>query len=307
MTELRNVQALRRELGAALRAGRRASGYSQAQLALQVGYARSTVSTVESGIQNVPRSFWERCDEALATGTELADGYDRLARHRLVGVAGRAGRGATAREASAGQEAPPGRLRGEGLDALTVAEALAAYQRLGWGVRAIGDRIELVCGEAFEALEVPRAAGVVAIRWWLHTGGLPDEVRGLPGLPGPQGALAAVAAGDRFYFLVQSGANPWAGPDLAGSPPAGGMPAASVPGVVRWHGDGSCIPAPPSRDRSGHRVTWGYPPPARLRLADPVVLLDLLARAVALTRTRDRVLTLPGGVCVVPTGGGAER
>ena len=32
-------------------------------------------------------------------------------------------------------------------------------------------------------------------------------------------------------------------------------------------------------------MEWGYPPPDRVRLADPVVLLDLLARAVALAGT----------------------
>jgi transcriptional regulator with XRE-family HTH domain len=313
MTEPASVQALRRELGAALRAGRRTSGYSQAQLALQVGYARSTVSTVESGIQNVPRSFWERCDEALDTGTELADGYDRLARYRLAGVAGRAGRGmADSREL---REVPPGHGRRAGDDpgALTVAAALAAYQRLGWAVREAGGRIELVCGDGLEALEVPRAAGVVAIRWWLHTGGAPDEMRGLPGMPGPQEALAAIAdTGDRIFFLVQSGAFPWAGPDLAGPLPAAGPPAARRPGgdvapVVRWHGAGSRVPAPPSRDPGGRRVAWAHPPPPRPRLADPVVLLDLLARAVALTGPCGQVLTMPGGVCVVPTGGAEER
>jgi DNA-binding XRE family transcriptional regulator len=298
VNNFRDVQALRRELGIALRAGRRAAGYSQAQLALQVGYARSTVSTVESGSQNVPRSFWERCDEALDTGTELADEYDRLARHRAIGASGRPGRGTTARQTRPGQ----GRQVGAGLDAPTMAEASAAYQRLGWGTREAGGRIELVCGDTLEALEVPRPAGMVAIRWWLHTGGAPDAIRGLPGLPCPQDALAAIAAGDRVWFLVQSGAYPWISPDPADAVTPDSMPGVTAPPVVRWHGAGSGIAAPPSRDGSGQRVTWANPPPARLRLADPVVLLDLLARAVALTGARDRVLTLPGGVCVVPTG-----
>ena len=53
---------------------------------------------------------------------------------------------------------------------------------------------------------MPRPAGVVAVHWWLHTGGAPDEIRGLPALPGPQDALAVIAAGDRYLFLVQAGA-----------------------------------------------------------------------------------------------------
>jgi hypothetical protein len=44
-----------------------------------------------------------------------------------------------------------------------------------------------------------------------------------------------------------------------------------------------------------------------VRLADPVVLLDLLARAAALTGDRNHVLTLPGGVCVVPTAGYGQQ
>ena len=41
-----------------------------AQLARKTGYARSTVSTVESGGQNVPRIFWERSDAALGAGRQ---------------------------------------------------------------------------------------------------------------------------------------------------------------------------------------------------------------------------------------------
>ena len=113
---------------------------------------------------------------------------------------------------------------GRGLDARVPAEAMAAHRQLGWQVEHSGGHIELVCGHGVEALEVRRAAGVVAVHWWLHTGGAPDEIRGLPGLPGPQDALAVIAAGDRFLFLVQAGACPWSGPDLAVATPASGAP-----------------------------------------------------------------------------------
>jgi DNA-binding XRE family transcriptional regulator len=283
MSDADGIQALRRQLGRALKEARAAAGYSQAQLALKTGYARSTVSTVESGSQNVPRLFWERSDAALGTGTGLLARYDRLAQRRAAG---------------ARREAPPG---GRGLAAGGAADAVAAYTELGWGVEYGDGRIELVSGDGVEALEVPRAAGMVAVRWWLHTGGAPDEIRGLPALPGPQDALAVIAAGDRFLFLVQTGACPWAGPDLAVAAPASGPPGVAV----RWHADGSLVPAPPSLDGRGHLVTWAYPPPRRIRLADPVVLLDLLTRAAALTGQRRQLLTFPSGGAVVPAAGTA--
>lgn len=283
MSDAGDIRALRRELGRALKQAREAAGFSQAQLGLQTGYARSTVSTVESGSQNVPRIFWERSDAVLGTGTGLLARYDRLVQRRAAG---------------AREQAGPG---GRGLAAGSAAEAVAAYTELGWGVEYGDGRIELVCGDGVEALEVPRPAGMVAVRWWLHTGGAPDEIRRLPALPGPQDALAVIAAGDRFLFLVQPGACPWAGPELAVASPGSGPPGAEV----RWHADGSLIPAPPSLDGRGHLVTWAWPPPRRIRLADPVVLLDLLARAAALTGHRRHLLTFPGGICVAPAGAAA--
>ena len=287
MNDSEGIRALRRELGRALKQARGAAGYSQAQLARKTGYARSTVSTVESGSQNVPRIFWERSDAALGAGASLIARYDRLAQGRVARFPHAA--------ASTGGHEDGG--AGRGLNAGVPAEAVAAYRRQGWRVEHTGGRIELVCGDGVEALEVPRPAGVVAVHWWLHTGGAPDDIRGLPTLPGPQDALAVIATEDRFLFLVQPGACPWAGPDLAVATPGGGGP----PGVlVRWHAGGSRIPAPPSRDPGGHRVTWAHPPPGRVRLADPIVLLDLLVKAVALAGHRRHLLTFPGGVSVVP-------
>jgi hypothetical protein len=75
--------------------------------------------------------------------------------------------------------------------------------------------------------------------------------------------------------------------------------------MVRWHAGGSRIPAPPSRDTHGERVKWAYPPPGRVQLADPIVLLDLLAKAVAVAGHRRHLLTFPGGVSVVPAANAA--
>ena len=75
---------------------------------------------------------------------------------------------------------------------------------------------------------------------------------------------------------------------------------------MRWHADGSRILAPPSLDNYGQRVAWAYPPPGRVRLANPIVLLDLLAKATALTRHRRRLLTFPDGVSVVPAASAAD-
>jgi transcriptional regulator with XRE-family HTH domain len=295
MKDSESIRELRRELGRALKEARGAAGYSQAQLARKTGYARSTVSTVESGGQNVPRSFWERSDAALGTGAALSSQYDRLAHRRASRLPHAAGAGAD-------EEA---RQIGRGLDAAIAAEAVMAYRQLGWPVAHGGGQVELVCGNGVEALEVPRPAGVVAVHWWLHTGGAPDEIRGLPALPSPQDALVVIAAADQFLFLVQAGACPWAGPDLAVAAPAGAGDPPGAAAAVRWHSDGSRIPAPPSQDSRGQRVTWAYPPPGRVRLADPIVLLDLLAKATTLAGHRRHLLTFPGGVSVVPAASAA--
>ena len=286
MNDSEGIRVLRRELGRALKEARGAAGYSQAQLARKTGYARSTVSTVESGTQNAPRIFWERSDAALGAGASLIARYDRLAQGRVTRFP----------HAAADSGGHGDGEAGRGLNAGVAAEAIAAYRQQGWPVEHTGGRIELVCGDGVEALEVPQPAGVVAVHWWLHTGGAPDEIRGLPTLPGPRDALAVVAAGDRFLFLVQPGACPWTGPDLAVATPGGGPPGV----LVRWHSGGSRIPAPPSRDSRGQRVTWAHPAPGRVRLADPIVLLDLLVKAVALAGHRRHVLTFPGGISVVP-------
>src|SRR3984893_2504829 len=66
------------ELGAELAAYRRAARLSQAQLAELTEFSRSTVANVETGRQHVPRTFWERADQALRTGGVLANAHDEI-------------------------------------------------------------------------------------------------------------------------------------------------------------------------------------------------------------------------------------
>ena len=65
MRESGTVENARRALGGKLATCRHAAGYSQAGLAVVVGYSRSTVANVEVGRQHVPRSFWVSADEAV--------------------------------------------------------------------------------------------------------------------------------------------------------------------------------------------------------------------------------------------------
>ena len=285
MSESEAVRALRRQLGRQLATARKDAGYAQREFARRISYARSTLSTVESGVQRAGRVFWETCDDVLRTAGEFAQGYDRIR------VQQAAERRDAARRASAPEQAS------EGLQAATVGEALLAYRVLGWPTVADGDVVELVTGTVLDALEVPRAAGMLAACWWRCSGGAADEIRSLPALPDPRQALAVIACGDRFFFLVAAGSCPWTGQDLSAD-----LPSAVDAPVVRWHFGGSRIPAPPTRARDGHHATWAYLPCRGIDLACPVMLLDLLAKAAA--AKKPRALALPGGVLTVPVLGG---
>jgi transcriptional regulator with XRE-family HTH domain/predicted kinase len=72
------IADFRAQLGRQLADYRRAAGYSQAQLAKRIDYARSTVANVEIGRQNVGRQFWERCEAALGAHGALLTGYTGL-------------------------------------------------------------------------------------------------------------------------------------------------------------------------------------------------------------------------------------
>jgi hypothetical protein len=151
---------------------------------------------------------------------------------------------------------------------------------------------------------VPRTAGLLAASWWQSTGGAVDEIRGLPALPDPQQALAVIIYGEQSFFLAAAGSFPWAGQDVSELAP---VPDRTVPDgpVVGWYSSGGRVPAPPSTGPDGRQAAWAFLPPGRIQLALPVMLLDLLAKAVAATWRDPRTLRLADGVHVVPVGGQA--
>jgi hypothetical protein len=71
------IEAARKALGRQLAALRQAAGYSQQEFAPLTGYGRSTLANVETGRQNVARSFWARCAHELAADS-LVIGYDEI-------------------------------------------------------------------------------------------------------------------------------------------------------------------------------------------------------------------------------------
>jgi transcriptional regulator with XRE-family HTH domain len=267
---------MRSEMGRDLGRRRRAARLSQEQLAALVGYSRATVSHAELGADDVSGSFWEAVDRILGTGGLFAGLHEEIREYlepRKTAVqAGGTGIGCEL----ALKAAEPGR-------------ALAAYRRLGWPVAARGEVLELLAGRWAEVLEVGRAAGEIAAGAWLESGGPTGAACGLPRLPAPDGALAAVDAGNRWFFLIRSGF-PW-------SPDSGH---AGDGAEIFWHSAGSRVPLPPSK--AGRAVArWAYLPAAVLDLAPPLAVLDLLGWAVAMTRVPGR-LRLPGGAVVAPAG-----
>lgn len=280
MTDSEEARLLRQALGRQLAAWRYAAGYTQAQLARETGYARSTVSTVESGRQHVARAFWECCDRTLRTGGALVAAFGRMEEQKAAEHTRQARQAGSVAAADS---------------AVTGPVTLAAYRRLGWPAEEHDGRLELVTGGALEALELARPAGMLAVHWWLGSDGVADEIRGLPALPRPATALAVLTAGNSFYFLVQAGAFPWT-PGAASARPDG----TDLAAAIRWHSEGSRIPAPPSPAGDGSRAAWLHIPAGEVRLPDPITLLDLFAKAAAAVRHRPDALALPGGILAVP-------
>ncbi len=293
MTDSTRVRALREALGRELAARRRGVGLTQAGFARRAGYSRSSVSTIECGTQAAAAAFWTACDRVLQTGDLFASGHDRIQAQQVADnrAADDAARAAAARIGTAWPQ-------GHALDAADPAEAVAAYRELGWQVRGIGGRLELVTCADVEALELQRPAGVLAAGWWADSKGAPDVVRGLPALPHPAEAMAVIAAGPRCWFLVRGGECPWIPGETDDSGTGGGA-------VIRWHAHGSRVPAPPSLAADGHAAVWARIPRPPVRLPSPVALLDLLAKATA-AASLPCTLTLPGGVRAVPAAAPAR-
>jgi transcriptional regulator with XRE-family HTH domain len=281
------VARMRRELGAQLAERRKAAGYLQRELGRLAGYSRSVIANAETGGAGVGRQLWEQADRVLGTGELFVRGYDRIAAQ--LAAQARAG---GARQATAeGRPAPGDQWR-------TAGQALAAYRERGWPAEQDGERVWLVTGTVIDVLEVPRQAGLVSVGWWLYTRGVPDEIRGLPALPDPAGALAVICAGPACYFLTASGACPWTHRDTAGArrPPVAGSVDA---GTVRWHAGGGRVLAPPSRLAGGEYAEWVHVPAPAGQLVPAMALLHVLAQAVAASR-EGASLVLPGGIRAVP-------
>jgi transcriptional regulator with XRE-family HTH domain len=293
VSESEAVTAMRRELGRQLAARRRAAGYAQREFGVLAGYSRSVVANAEAGGSGVGRQLWERADRVLATGELFSRGYDRIQVQKAAEFrsAGRSQAFTAEPEWTSGLGQLP-----DGVKSPSLSEARQAYALRGWPVEeGIGQRVWLLTGMVIDALEVPRAAGMVAMNWWLYTHGLPDDIRGLPALPDPTAALAAITAGPACYFLTRSGASPWTSRDR--DPADRAEPVSPV--AVRWHADGGRVPSPPSELADGEHATWAHVPPAGSQLASPMALLHLLAQAVATTQ-HGAALLLPGGVRALP-------
>ncbi|HSV64948.1 MAG TPA: helix-turn-helix transcriptional regulator [Mycobacteriales bacterium] len=78
MIDPTEITATRRALGQRLANYRKAAGLNQHQLAPHTHYGRSTIANVETGRQNVPRDFWERCERALNADGQLLAAADHL-------------------------------------------------------------------------------------------------------------------------------------------------------------------------------------------------------------------------------------
>jgi transcriptional regulator with XRE-family HTH domain len=294
MSNAAQARVLRRELGQRLKGLREAAGLSQQQVARRTGYTRSAVSNAESG-GHARRRFWELCDELFITIPTLASGYDQIyprptAASSPLGVE-HDGSVAGLEVLHAAQETG------------SPAQALVGYQKLGWPTEQHDGKLALITGTVIEALEVPRPAGILAADWWLFTGGAADQVRGLPALPRPDQALAAIDTGDSLFFLARCRRtdpgrdyNP-----LTATAPGSAKPQLPVNApAIRWHSHGSRIPAPPSPAAPGRPAVWAHLPSTRLRLITPIGLLDLLAKAITATAPGAGCLVLPGGVFVLP-------
>lgn len=288
------IEAMRREMGQDLRRRRRDAKMTQDELGAKVGARRSTISNAENGSRDFSRDFWAGFDRAFGLGTHFADWYRRIYAGLEVSAAARPEASAEL-PVSAALAIPAG-----------LAEALAEYRRLGWPVtEQPGGRIALVTGAVIDALEVTRAAGVIAAHSWLESGGREDLVRCLPALPSPTPCLAAIDAGDRWYILTRSGASPWAvavprRDDHALAVPATAQRAKAADGVI-WHASNSSVPLPPSPLASPGRgsVRWAFLPQPTLQMAPALMVLHLLGRTAAMARDPG-VLTLPGGTLVTP-------
>src|SRR6266700_3197492 len=213
------VARIREDMGRALAGRRKAAGLTQAQFGARMGYTRSAVSHAETARHDdTGRDFWEAADRALGIGSYFTSWHDRIRAHLEPEGRGPAGW-------THGADLPVGAALKGG----DPREALAGYRQRGWPVAETADGLELATGTVVDAMRVGRLTGLVAAQCWLETGGREDVARGLPALSAPGRSLTVIEAGESWYFLVRTGASPWAGQDRARFRPAPEEEA------IRWH------------------------------------------------------------------------
>ncbi|BCJ55876.1 hypothetical protein Asp14428_73510 [Actinoplanes sp. NBRC 14428] len=75
MADPQAVRAAWHDLGRLLAEKRRAANLSQQALGDQTNYSRSSIGSIETGLQHVNRTFWETADNLLHAGGDLVAGY----------------------------------------------------------------------------------------------------------------------------------------------------------------------------------------------------------------------------------------
>lgn len=78
MIDQKTIIEARQPLGRRLAAYRRTAGYGQHEFAPLVHYSRSSLANVETGRQKATRSFWQLCEDLLATPGALTAPYDEI-------------------------------------------------------------------------------------------------------------------------------------------------------------------------------------------------------------------------------------
>lgn len=73
-----DIAVMGHDLGRQLADLRRAAGLTQHQMAKLIGYARGTLSAVESGRFEQARRFWQQCDELLNADGQLVGRFDEI-------------------------------------------------------------------------------------------------------------------------------------------------------------------------------------------------------------------------------------
>jgi hypothetical protein len=132
----------------------------------------------------------------------------------------------------------------------------------GWWATRPEANVILVTGRVFDVLDVPVAAGSLAL----------EQMRAARTGVGP----VAVAGQDRMLFFVTTRGSP-ADEDEWWSCGLDSEPESVVEGL-RWHCRDSYVPAPPSRDASGRAARWLLSPHEH-SLPDALRLLEYLVDA----------------------------